>query len=147
MTYQCQACGNLHGAPVEHCGVCGSPAVRLLTPEEEKTVSQPTTGPAAAAGQAETPPTDTTDAFRETVTPLFNEALAYIRERDAEHAQRHDKLDEAENARRDRVAHAKIDLLGQVQTLVDKLTELAESGITYVDTVLLAKKPATPIVE
>jgi hypothetical protein len=25
--FKCQQCGNLHGAPVEACGMCGSPSV------------------------------------------------------------------------------------------------------------------------
>jgi hypothetical protein len=34
VVFKCQACGNLHGAQVRNCGICGSAAV-VLVPEEE----------------------------------------------------------------------------------------------------------------
>jgi hypothetical protein len=39
-TFKCRTCGNLHGAKVENCGICGSADVALL-PETPATLPPP----------------------------------------------------------------------------------------------------------
>lgn len=40
VVFKCRACGNLHGAQVSNCGICGSAAVELV-PEERTTDAPP----------------------------------------------------------------------------------------------------------
>ena len=102
-TFQCQTCGNLHGAPVETCGICGSSAVAFMP--------EPGTAP---------------------LPRLQNEAhelravdyAAIDQARDA----RRDRLDDQDTDRRERITLAAVDLLVHATTLADRLIELVEAA-------------------
>lgn len=122
--------------------MCGSPSVVLVDEG----------APFSNLGPAQPPhPPASVDEFKAAFGPLFEEALDYVRARDKQREDRDVLLDAAETARRERLVQAKAQLLGEATTLVEKLTELAESAVTYIDTVLLkpptVRDPKTPIVE
>lgn len=90
------------------------------------------------AGLGAAPPAAANE-LKEVLEPLLTEALDYIRQRDKVREDRDVLLDAAESARRERLTHAKDELLGQTTTLIEKVTELTESLTAYVDTVLLKR--------
>ena len=143
-TFKCQACGNLHGAPVEQCGLCGSPRVVLVNDDGSELGGGGTERPQGKAFSG-SPPTSFEDAI-EYFKPLIERYVgdrAMSAEREAQlHAEAHARADK----RAERESAALCELLGQTTTLVEHLFSLAESATTYIDTVLL-KKPASPIVE
>jgi hypothetical protein len=126
--------------------MCGGPSV-VAVDDAGNPFSGP--GPFASASAGSAPSGVPTGAeatsFADALRPLFNEVLEYIRDRDKQREDRLVLLDNAENERRERVAHGKAELLGQATTLIDKLTELAESVVTYVDTIVFRAKNAPDV--
>lgn len=120
--FKCQACGNLHGAPVEHCGVCGSPSVVAVDNEGNPFVGEPPAPGAAPPG------------------------LAFLRERDEAEQKRRAGLDEDESTRRDHVCSAKVSLLEAGTALCEALTKLATAA-TFALPNVTGDKPQKTIVE
>jgi hypothetical protein len=118
-TYACKSCGNLHGAPVLNCGMCGSPNVALV----------PDDPIAEAIGVG---------PFRRTApTP---EQLAWQRDVADRDEARERRLDEArerrekdESERIDRLVGAGVALLGALVKLVDRTPSLVPSSPKVTD--------------
>jgi hypothetical protein len=130
MIFKCNACGNLHGARVESCGMCGSQDVALVQ-------EIPPTQPPPPAGDA--PSSQSPDAFfAETIAPLFERALAYVRQRDEDREDRLRALDAAEDERRETRSTAVVELCGA-------LTDLARAGIDFLRQAATTKRdPENP---
>jgi hypothetical protein len=123
-TFKCNACGNLHGARVDNCGMCGSQEVALL-PDVPPT--EPPPPPRADA----LPSSADAASIGDVLKPLFEDALDYVRARDNEREERLTELDERESQRRERVTHAKCELLEQAGNLLDKLMALTDAATSY----------------
>jgi len=135
-TFKCQDCGNLHGAPVETCGMCGSPAVSLVVD------TMPPSGgvPHEASAQP--------DAFAAAFGPLFKEALDYVRDRDERRESRLSELDDNEETRRDEVAKAKVTALASFTDLCNALASLAHAGESFLkQQTPTVREPSSPIIE
>ena len=132
MIFKCNACGNLHGARVESCGMCGSQDVALVVE------TPPTDRPPAASPPSSASP----DVFfSETIAPLFERALAYVRQRDEDREDRLRALDTAEDERRETRSTAVVELCGA-------LTDLARAGVDFLRQAATTKRePASPVVE
>jgi hypothetical protein len=78
-TFQCQACGNLHGAPVEACGMCGNPAVMLVpddTPAPAGPTAPGTATPATPLGMT----AEQTDQVHEALIDFLTSGAAFFRQ-------------------------------------------------------------------
>jgi hypothetical protein len=127
MVFKCNACGNLHGARVESCGMCGSQDVALVVE------IPPTVPPPPHAASSPSP-----DAFLETFGPLFERAFAYVRQRDEDREDRLRALDNAEDERRETRSTAVVELCSA-------LTDLARAGVDFLRQVAPTKRdPQNP---
>lgn len=113
MVFKCNACGNLHGARVESCGMCGSQDVALVV---DTLPPPPVTTPDAVAAAV--------DPVAAALGPLFEKAFEYVRDRDEARTDRLQRLDDAEDERREAVAVA-------VTGVCSALTELAKAGTAW----------------
>lgn len=130
MIFKCNACGNLHGARVESCGMCGSQDVALV-------VETPPTVPPPPHTESFPGP----DVFAETIGPLFERALSYVKQRDEDREDRLRALDSAEDERRETRSTAVVELCGA-------LTDLARAGVDFLRQAATTKRdPASPVVE
>ena len=132
--FKCNDCGNLHGARVDNCGMCGSLAVVLLDERTPKTMPP-------SAGEGEPPHLPPPDQFFAELKPLFEKAFAYVRERDQDREDRLRALDAAEDERRELKATAVVELCSA-------LTDLARAGVDFLRQNAPTKRdPATPVVD
>lgn len=104
------------------CGVCGSPAVALVTEEG---------GTPSAASSAQTPPAPNATVGPDTVLMFgaFEAMMKEAHEARAARDARESAFDEKENERRDDVARAQIETLGAIEDLAVSLTKLVDREI------------------
>jgi len=142
-TFKCQNCGNLHGAPVETCGMCGSASV---VPADDQGNAWTVGGGVAPGGNG---PPPKPDEFLGAVGPLFKEALDYVRDRDERRESRLSELDDDnEETRRDEVAKAKLTALASFTDLCNALSGLAHAGEAFLkQQTPTVREPSSPIVE
>lgn len=110
-TFKCNNCGNLHGARVENCGMCGSEDVALMNE----------TPNAPPAGSSSSPSSEAAQFFE-----AFKDLLGRFETIQLEKAKHQEQWDEAENERRERVATAAIETLGAFR-------DLAEAGAKLIN--------------
>lgn len=116
--------------------MCGSASVVPVDDQGQAFAPGASEGTSSAGA---VPPPPSFDEIRD----LFGQGLAYVQERDAVRAERDKLLDAAESDRRERVAHAKTELLVQATTLVETLSELAQAATSF----LKLKTSPSPVVE
>lgn len=115
MVFKCNNCGNLHGARVENCGMCGSQEVSLVV-DTPKTLPPPPLSPEGVAAAV--------DPVAAALGPLFEKAFEYVRDRDEARTDRLQRLDDAEDERREAVSVAVIGMCSAV-------SDLAKAGTAW----------------
>jgi hypothetical protein len=113
--FKCADCGNLHGAPQQACGQCGSPTVLPFDESTGRWVSE--NEPAGGAPDTQPPPPATDQVLREGLA-MFAAFIAGEQQRNAARDERHAELDKAEAEQRAALMTAGVEALGALTLLI-----------------------------